>query len=1395
MAYNVGGESSSTSNTLNSSLEWKYDVFLSFAGKDTRLNFTDHLYEAFIRSGIRCFRDDVDLEKGEDINNLFQAIQDSLCAVLVISKNYAKSTWCLDELLKILESQNTLGRRVFPIFYNVNPADVRHQRESFGEALAELEKKFKENITKVLNWRTALSKIGNLSGWVTESKHEADLIKIIVGAVWSFLSTKLPSFDDNLVGIDSKVADVIPLLEIGLDDKRFVGIWGMSGVGKTTLARVVFNKLSNKFEIHCFLERVKDALATVGLVSLQKSLLYHLHIKDLKIYDSYEGMQTIKKLLYNKKVLLVLDDIDDMSQLKNLAESPDWFGKGSRIIITTRDKQVLTSIGMERIYKMKTMKNESFNSTPQWEYDVFLSFAGKDTGLNFIDHLYNAFVRSGIRCLKDDVDLPKGEDINDLFSAIEDSLCAVLVISQNYAKSTWCLDELQKILESREKLGRRIFPIFYNVKPADVRHQRESFGEALSELEEKFKENTTKVQSWRTALLNIGRLSGWVTWEDKHDADLIKKMVGEVWRFLSTKLLSFDENLVGINSKVADVIPFLDIGLDDKRFVGIWGMAGVGKTSMARAVFEKLKQLDKFDICCFLEKVKDALPLPGGLVSLQKILLSHLQIKGLEIHDSYQGMQMIRTRLQKKKVLLVLDDIDDMSQLKDLVEKPDWFGKGSRVVITTRDSHLLTSIRVESIYEMKTMKNDESLQLFSNKAFNKNHPDEKYLEYSKSVVKYAGGLPLALQALGSYFCGRSEEAVWRDALDKLKEINPHKNILEVLKISYDGLDEKEQTIFLDIVCLFKRWKKKEVTQILEACDLNPTLGIMVLIEKTLLVETESGLLDMHELHEDLGWYIIQQKSPNSRLRKFGEIKEALGNNKESVGKIEAIVVNEPWAEDKIKVHLEACSKMNRLRLLLLNFPPNVAMGLEKLSSALKFVRWPLFPLEALPLPLNELVHIEMQRSKIKQLWNGVKLMNHLKFIDLSGSPNFTETPDFSNVQSLRHLCLSRCTSLVKVHESLGVLKDLVDVDLHGCENLNSLPSKLETNSLRTLDLGWCKNVRMLPEFGEGMKKLEYLDASYTAITRLPESLGSLTGLRELNLSATGLVNPPTDCFSGLFRLVLLSFECCEQLVTLPRLPPCLIRLEAGGCYFSLERFDEELLNMVTSLDHGRRVQTKYVTSNDEEEYMPLSDMKYYRPLFNFKKVEVESGYDPLKNFFAIMPGVIVLPGFFYPNIHYMNEKKYECDIEVDIPPNFRASKWSGIVVCLHLCGSDGAICWRSKAPEDDKYNRRAEQSQGIWGLCKGIGHCVMVLEFNQETCWQHLRGDNNSLHIQVSSDYCQNKTDILQILGYGWKVICEEDIQKWCSRSHFNQFIEPQHAPLSEVKLPLGLFGRVIGIK
>ena len=139
--------------------------------------------------------------------------------------------------------------------------------------------------------------------------------------------------------------------------------------------------------------------------------------------------------------------------------------------------------------------------------------------------------------------------------------------------------------------------------------------------------------------------------------------------------------------------------------------------------------------------------------------------------------------------------MDEDEQLGALAGKHDWFGLGSRIIITSRDSHLLKR-RVNDIYSAKGLSNDDALQLFSWRAFKKPYPEENYVDFSKGFVNYAKGLPLALKVLGSLlFAKRTEE--WKSALDKLKE-EPNKKILDMLQISFDGLTYMQKELFLDI---------------------------------------------------------------------------------------------------------------------------------------------------------------------------------------------------------------------------------------------------------------------------------------------------------------------------------------------------------------------------------------------------------------------------------------------------------------------------------------------------------------------------------------------------------------------------------------------------------------------
>ncbi|XP_035551746.1 disease resistance protein RUN1-like [Juglans regia] len=258
------------------------------------------------------------------------------------------------------------------------------------------------------------------------------------------------------------------------------------------------------------------------------------------------------------------------------------------------------------------------------------------------------------------------------------------------------------------------------------------------------------------------------------------------------------EDLVGIESRVDELMNVLGIGLDDVRFIGIHGMVGVGKTTLAEVIYDRISyQLEASSfIACIREETRNR-----GLVYLQKQLISKIFMeRAINIWEDREGMNMIRNRLFYKKVFLVLDDEDRDEHLTTLAGSHDWFGLGSKIILTSRDNHLLKRHGVNDIYKVTELNNDEALQLFSLAAFKKPYLEENYVDLSKGFVIYAQGLPLALKVLGSSLFGRGTNA-WKGAWDQLKA-NPNKGILDILQVGFDGLEDLQKKLFLDIACFF-----------------------------------------------------------------------------------------------------------------------------------------------------------------------------------------------------------------------------------------------------------------------------------------------------------------------------------------------------------------------------------------------------------------------------------------------------------------------------------------------------------------------------------------------------------------------------------------------------------------
>ncbi|PRQ59651.1 putative winged helix-turn-helix DNA-binding domain, leucine-rich repeat domain, L [Rosa chinensis] len=610
-----------------------------------------------------------------------------------------------------------------------------------------------------------------------------------------------------------------------------------------------------------------------------------------------------------------------------------------------------------------------------------------------------------------------------------------------------------------------------------------------------------------------------------------------------------------MDSHIAKMSSLLDLGEDDVRVVGVYGMPGIGKTTIARAIYDEL--VCQFDHYCFLENVKEGFK-HNGAIHMQEELLSRIFEKSVRsLGTLSRGSKMIMDRLSKKKVLLVLDDVENFNQIEELLGKQHSFGSGSRIIVTTRDIQSLSGVNER--YSPMFLSDGEALELFLQYAFRTNQPTREYDPLSRRAVEYAQGLPLALKVLGASLDGKSIRE-WEDELEKIKEI-PHKEILGVLRTSFDGLDPSQQEIFLDIACFFRGMDEGYVIKILENCGFYPHSGLQVLRDRALLTISYGNRLEMHDLIQDMGWQIVRQQSikepgKRSRLWTYEDVDRVLAQNTATEA-VEGIMLDLSKSKD-VDIDAEAFVRMTNLRLLLIgynhyidfnakDFPlellhqprdeckQHVSGVVKFLSRDLRYLMWHGCPLKSLPSnfgPKN-LVDLDMRFSHIEQLWEGIKPFKKLKFINLSHSHYLTTTPDFTEATNVETLVLDGCSSLLDVNSSISALKNLVFLCLRGCKELENLPSSIFLKSLKILDLSGCSSLVKFPEISGIMEDLSEIFLNETAIEELPSSIERLQGLVLLHLrNCRSLVRLP-DNICNLVRLKDLTLSGCSKLYHLP----------------------------------------------------------------------------------------------------------------------------------------------------------------------------------------------------------------------------------------------------------------------
>ncbi|GLJ45681.1 hypothetical protein SUGI_0961550 [Cryptomeria japonica] len=783
------------------------------------------------------------------------------------------------------------------------------------------------------------------------------------------------------------------------------------------------------------------------------------------------------------------------------------------------------------------------------KFDVFLSFRGPDTRKTLVDHLYYRLTAAQLNVFLDKETLERGNHINlSLEQAIQNSRIVIPIFSKNYAYSVWCLNEVVMMVESKNIM----IPIFYDVEPQQVRHQKGPFAQAFQQHKDSLGYSEDTVQKWCRALYEACSFSGWSLPDDFHgyEGKLVDIVTSQILRKLQTtrQLPKFS---VGLEERVAKVITLLQMESDEKLIiVGIYGIGGTGKTTLATAVFNSM--CFNFSVSYFLSDVRNT-----EHTELRRKIVNNMVYK---INNSAEGDSwMGKDSISITNALLVLDDVDDRDVLDELLEQ--WFHLQGRVIVTSRDTNVLGRKHNHIPYHVDELNYDQALKLFCRHAFSQEFPSKNYPDLTEKVVKACQGLPLTIEVIARLLYDKKDSKIWIEVLKQLENGEITK-MEERLIISYDNLNETEKQIFLDIACFFIGSEKSKVLSIWESSGWSANLAIHNLHAKSLVKFTFDDRLQMHDILRDMGRAIVRKQNhadpgKRSRLWDEKEVRKALKDHLVSRS-VQGII----YDSHKWKVwSAEDFEPMQNLRLLSVS---NTIIGgdFRKLTSQLIWLRWKCCSLDCLPveLKMKKMAVLELPQSSIKQVWDDQfhqKAPKNLKVLNLSECSQLEKLPDFLKLRFLVKLELHGCMRITTLPESIGSLEKLEYMDLSNCQNLKELPHSFSgLVSLKKLNLSHCTSLTMLPDnlgnltsmrelllistsisempdFFAGMFLLEKLSISNsTALKRLPSSLGTLHRLRILDMDSSGFVCLPEE-IGKLRHLEELNLSLCCNLLQLP----------------------------------------------------------------------------------------------------------------------------------------------------------------------------------------------------------------------------------------------------------------------
>ncbi|XP_060184152.1 putative disease resistance protein RGA1 [Lycium barbarum] len=690
--------------------------------------------------------------------------------------------------------------------------------------------------------------------------------------------------------------------------------------------------------------------------------------------------------------------------------------------------------------------------------------------------------------------------------------------SKNHELTTWLeelkdvlydaddfLDEIQTYVRQNQRVQPKVFLLFFPFKMLIFRYTM-----------------SHKVKEIRERLDSIAA--------DKAKFHLAERTVGlEMKRDLTYSFI-LPSDVVGRRNESEEFVEILmQEGVDDcLSVVSIFGIGGVGKTTLAKLVYRDERIVNHFPLRIWLCASQD--------FDVTKLARNVVNLASGAPCDSFNVEQVhasLQDALRGKRFLLIIDDVwsRDRSKWLELRSLLMVGASGSKVVVTTRSDYIASMVESVVKYNLKELPHEDCLSLFLKWAF-RNGQERHFPNLSKigeDIVKKCKGVPLAVKSLGSMLYATTDEREWvkvrDDEIWQLKQDSD--DILPALRLSYNQLPYYLKQCFaycsifpkgqeIASIMLIQLWSAQGLIHSSNESQELEDVGVHYVKElcsRSLFEEVEAYdsfiTFKMHDLVHDLAVLVAQTDCC------------VIKSNTESITEKVRHVTLFSYSPSEESIPEILC-KRNRIRTI---FAPSE--GFERFASLLvgqcisrfKYLRV-----------------LDLRHSSLETLPDSIGSMKHLRYIDFSGNNNIQVLPaNICKLPNLQTLRLVLCTKFQKLPRELGNLVSLRHLYLTTKEQ--NLPEKGlgSLALLQSLSIFGCDNLVSLFEGIQKLTKLRTLViGDCPRLTSLPKGIVHLSALECLMIvNCEELMLSDWQDFEGLKRIRSLVIGGLPHLVALP----------------------------------------------------------------------------------------------------------------------------------------------------------------------------------------------------------------------------------------------------------------------